>query len=196
MMIKKVFIRDGEKFQAPSDRTRFAKSVQNVFIAAFTVLRDRGPANEAEVAPRTIQRTVDANQVPSMTSSASTTAAVAVAHGHADAHEYEEVDAYEERAPVPTATTNANGQMKAKKIALCKRASTSRGRSAAPAAPPEARATPAQGHPFEETSQRAARKPSAKKAKRSVIVKANKMSSSRLIRQLSSAVVSTHGANP
>ncbi|KAE9052047.1 hypothetical protein PR001_g861 [Phytophthora rubi] len=167
MMIKKVFIRDGE-----------------------------GPANEAEVAPRTIQRTVDANQVPSMTSSASTTAAVAVAHGHADAHEYEEVDAYEERAPVPTATTNDNGQMKAKKIALCKRASTSRGRSAAPAAPPEARATPAQGHPFDETSQRAARKPSAKKAKRSVIVKANKMSSSRLNRQMSSAVVSTHGANP
>ncbi|RLN95025.1 hypothetical protein BBJ28_00023484, partial [Nothophytophthora sp. Chile5] len=65
-----------------------------------------------------------------------------------------------------------------------------------PAAPPKARATLAQGHPSEETSQRAVRKPPAKKAKRSVSVKAKKTSSSRLNRQLSSARAPTHGANP
>ncbi|RLN48810.1 hypothetical protein BBJ28_00013308 [Nothophytophthora sp. Chile5] len=212
MMIKKVFNRDGEEvkcywrklrtyelvsgeFQAPSDRTRFAESVQNINSAVFTGPSDTDPAIEAEVGPRTTHRTTDDDQAPSMTSSASTTAAVAVARGHTDAHESEEEDAYEEKAPVPTATTKTKGKTKAKKTANGKRASTPRGRSAAPAAPPKARATLAQGHPSEETSQRAARKPPAKKAKRSVSVKAKKTSSSRLNCQLSSAPP-THGANP
>ncbi|KUF87423.1 Nucleoporin p58/p45 [Phytophthora nicotianae] len=196
MMIKKVLNRAGEEvkchwrklrtyqlvsgeLRAPSDRTRFAESVQNIitaaFTGAFTGASDTDPATEAEVASITTSITTprsdgsdDDDQVPSMTSSAPITAATVVDHGFTDAHEYEEEYAYEERAPVPTPTNKIKAKTKSKKTALGKRPSTPPCHLQIPAAPPKARATPAQGHPSEEILQRTGTKIARKMAKGSV----------------------------
>ncbi|ETI30135.1 hypothetical protein F443_22746 [Phytophthora nicotianae P1569] len=144
---------------APSDRTRFAESVQNIITAAFTGAFTGGPATEAEVASKTTQRSNGSDgddQVSSMTSSAPTTAATVVDHAFTDAHEYDDEYAYEERAPVPTPTNKVKAKTKSKKTALRKRPRTPPppGHLKTPAAPPKARATPAQGHPSEEILQR------------------------------------------
>ncbi|ETM55664.1 hypothetical protein L914_01148 [Phytophthora nicotianae] len=112
---------------APSDRTRFAESVQNIITAAFTGAFTGGPATEAEVASKTTQRSNGSDgddQVSSMTSSAPTTAATVVDHAFTDAHEYDDEYAYEERAPVPTPTNKVKAKTKSKKTALRKRPRT------------------------------------------------------------------------
>ncbi|KAI9991471.1 hypothetical protein PInf_019154 [Phytophthora infestans] len=167
MMIKKVPKRD---VPGGADRTRFAESAHSIvtaaFTGAFTGAGVTNPAVEAEVSSRTMQRSADDDQTPSLTSSAPTTVAAAVAHGLADAngltdaHEAEDEDTYEAKAPVTVAAGKTKGMMNPRMAALSKDPALPL-RVVAPTAPHKTGATPVEGHSSEEILHRASVKDDA-----------------------------------